>query len=65
MYYLKSGMFIYIYIYSKNSKYSIISIKMERSINAENPVRKATMASASKGEDYNFFQIINLSPNPK
>jgi len=38
---------------------------MERSINAENPVRKATMASASKGEDYNFFQIINLSPNPK
>ena len=37
--------------------------KLIRSVNAENAVRQASRANASKGEDYNFFQIVNSNPN--
>jgi len=38
--------------------------KLTRSVNAENAVRQASRANASEGEDHNFFQIVNLNPNP-
>jgi len=37
--------------------------KLTRNVNAENTVRQASSAKASKGEDHNFFQIVNPNPN--
>jgi len=37
--------------------------KQIRNVNAENAERQASMANTSKGEDHNFFQIVNSSPN--
>jgi len=39
-------------------------LKLIRSVKAENAIRKASRANASKGEDQNFFQIVNSNPNP-
>ena len=38
--------------------------KLTRSVNAENAVRQANRANASKGKDHNFFQIDNSNLNP-
>jgi len=39
--------------------------KLVRSANAENAVRQTNRVNASKGEDHNFFQIVNSNPNPE
>jgi hypothetical protein len=39
--------------------------KLTKSFNAENEIRQVSRANASVGEDHNFFQIVNSSPNPE
>jgi len=39
--------------------------KLIRRVNTEKSVRQANRANVSEGEDQNFFQIVNLNPNPK
>ncbi|KAG4084309.1 hypothetical protein H8356DRAFT_1325567 [Neocallimastix lanati (nom. inval.)] len=46
------------------AQFRLYKRKLTKSVNAESALRQAIRAIASEGEDHNFIQIVNSSPDP-